>query len=44
MSHRWLAHLGDAAYEMMMGLNRLVNRVRRRLEPALLVAEQIRQG
>ena len=29
MSHRWLAHLGDAAYEMMMGLNRLVNRVRR---------------
>ena len=38
MSHRWLAHLGDAAYEAMMGLNRLVNR------HALLVAEQIRQG
>ncbi|MBB4841054.1 MULTISPECIES: UDP-2,3-diacylglucosamine diphosphatase [Sphingomonas] len=32
MSHRWLAHLGDAAYEMMMGLNRLVNRVRRMLD------------
>lgn len=32
MSHRWLAHLGDAAYEMMMGLNRLVNRVRRLLD------------
>ncbi|HWU94946.1 MAG TPA: UDP-2,3-diacylglucosamine diphosphatase [Sphingomonas sp.] len=32
MSHRWLAHLGDAAYEMMMGLNRLVNRVRRWLD------------
>lgn len=29
MSHRWLAHLGDAAYEAIMGLNRLVNRVRR---------------
>jgi UDP-2,3-diacylglucosamine pyrophosphatase LpxH len=32
MSHRWLAHLGDAAYEMMMGLNRWVNRVRRMLD------------
>ncbi|MEP9357908.1 UDP-2,3-diacylglucosamine diphosphatase [Sphingomonas sp. KR3-1] len=32
MSHRWLAHLGDAAYEMMMGLNRMVNRVRRWLD------------
>jgi UDP-2,3-diacylglucosamine pyrophosphatase LpxH len=31
MSHRWLAHLGDAAYEMMMGLNRLVNYARRAL-------------
>jgi UDP-2,3-diacylglucosamine pyrophosphatase LpxH len=29
MSHRWLAHLGDAAYEMMMGLNRWLNAVRR---------------
>lgn len=29
MSHRWLAHLGDAAYEMMMALNRWVNLVRR---------------
>lgn len=32
MSHRWLAHLGDAAYETIMGLNRLVNRVRRWLD------------
>lgn len=29
LSHRWLAHLGDAAYEMMMALNRWLNRVRR---------------
>lgn len=29
MSHRWLAHLGDAAYEMMMTLNRWVNGARR---------------
>ncbi len=29
MSHRWLAHLGDAAYEMMMALNRWVNFGRR---------------
>jgi UDP-2,3-diacylglucosamine pyrophosphatase LpxH len=29
MSHRWLAHLGDAAYEMMMALNRWLNSVRR---------------
>ena len=29
LSHRWLAHVGDVAYEMMMGLNRLVNRWRR---------------
>jgi UDP-2,3-diacylglucosamine pyrophosphatase LpxH len=32
MSHRWLAHLGDAAYEAIMGLNRMVNRVRRWLD------------
>jgi UDP-2,3-diacylglucosamine pyrophosphatase LpxH len=32
MSHRWLAHLGDAAYEAIMGLNRAVNRVRRWLD------------
>jgi len=31
MSHRWLAHLGDAAYEMMMALNRSLNSVRRTL-------------
>lgn len=29
MSHRWLAHLGDAAYEGMMALNRWLNSVRR---------------
>ena len=29
LSHRWLAHLGDAAYEAMMALNRWVNRARR---------------
>ncbi|MEI9928347.1 MAG: UDP-2,3-diacylglucosamine diphosphatase [Sphingomonas sp.] len=29
LSHRWLAHLGDAAYEAMMALNRWVNIVRR---------------
>ena len=29
MSHRWLAHLGDAAYEAMMALNRGLNIVRR---------------
>ena len=39
MSHRWLAHPGDAAYEMMMGLNRLVNR-RPPLPTCPLVAEQ----
>ncbi len=32
ISHRWLAHLGDAAYEMMMALNRGLNRVRRMLD------------
>jgi UDP-2,3-diacylglucosamine pyrophosphatase LpxH len=29
MSHRWLAHLGDAAYEGMMALNRWLNSIRR---------------
>ena len=29
LSHRWLAYLGDAAYEATMALNRLMNRVRR---------------
>jgi len=29
LSHRWLAHLGDAAYEAMMALNRWLNHVRR---------------
>lgn len=29
LSHRWLAHLGDAAYEGMMALNRWLNSVRR---------------
>ena len=29
LSHRWLAYLGDAAYEITMGLNRWVNRFRR---------------
>jgi len=31
LSHRWLAYLGDAAYEAVMGLNRWVNRARRLL-------------
>lgn len=31
MSHRWLAYLGDAAYEGMMTLNRWLNVVRRGL-------------
>ena len=30
LSHRWLAHVGDAAYSMLMALNRLVSGVRRR--------------
>ncbi len=30
LSHRWLAYLGDMAYEAMMGLNRWVNAIRRR--------------
>jgi len=29
LSHRWLAYLGDAAYEATMALNRMMNRVRR---------------
>ncbi|WP_448660212.1 UDP-2,3-diacylglucosamine diphosphatase [Sphingomonas sp. CJ99] len=29
LSHRWLAHLGDAAYTFMMALNRWVNAYRR---------------
>jgi UDP-2,3-diacylglucosamine pyrophosphatase LpxH len=29
LSHRWLAYLGDAAYEATMALNRQVNRFRR---------------
>lgn len=29
LSHRWLAHLGDAAYGMMMTLNRWLNAYRR---------------
>jgi UDP-2,3-diacylglucosamine pyrophosphatase LpxH len=29
MSHRWLAHLGDAAYESLMALNRWMNMGRR---------------
>jgi UDP-2,3-diacylglucosamine pyrophosphatase LpxH len=31
LSHRWLAHLGDAAYEAMMALNRWLNVARRLL-------------
>ena len=31
LAHRWLAFVGDALYEAMMGLNRWVNLVRRRL-------------
>ena len=29
LTHRWLAHVGDAAYEFMMALNRWVNAYRR---------------
>jgi len=32
LAHRWLAHVGDFAYETLMGLNRLVNAVRRKLD------------
>ena len=31
LAHRWLAHIGDAAYEMLMRLNVVVNAVRSRL-------------
>ncbi|PXA95851.1 UDP-2,3-diacylglucosamine hydrolase [Nostoc sp. 3335mG] len=31
LSHRWLAYLGDAAYEMMMALNRGLNWARARM-------------
>ena len=31
LAHRWLAFVGDAAYTLVMGLNRLVNAVRSRL-------------
>ncbi|MXO60535.1 UDP-2,3-diacylglucosamine diphosphatase [Altererythrobacter salegens] len=31
LAHRWLAFLGDAAYTLLMGLNRWVNAVRNRL-------------
>jgi len=31
LAHRWLAHLGDTAYELMMRLNIVVNVIRRRL-------------
>jgi UDP-2,3-diacylglucosamine pyrophosphatase LpxH len=30
LAHRWLAFVGDAAYHLLMGLNRRVNAVRRR--------------
>ena len=44
LAHRWLAFLGDAAYDLLMRLNVVVNAVRRRLEPALLVALQACQA
>ena len=31
LAHRWLAHVGDAAYTLLMGVNRWVNAARRRL-------------
>lgn len=31
LAHRWLAFVGDAAYTMLMGLNRWVNAVRERM-------------
>lgn len=31
LAHRWLAYVGDAAYTLLMGLNRYVNAVRSRL-------------
>ena len=30
LSHRWLAHVGDVAYHLLMAVNRLVSGVRRR--------------
>ena len=44
LAHRWLAFLGDAAYDLLLKLNVAVNAVRRRLGPALLVAVQARQA
>ena len=32
LAHRWLAHVGDAAYGLLMRLNVVVNAVRRRLD------------
>jgi len=32
LAHRWLAHIGDFAYEMLMRLNLVVNAVRSRLD------------
>jgi UDP-2,3-diacylglucosamine pyrophosphatase LpxH len=32
LAHRWLAYLGDAAYGMLMGVNRWVNAARRALD------------
>ena len=32
LAHRWLAHVGDVAYEWLMRLNIVVNAVRRRLD------------
>ncbi|MBY8829315.1 UDP-2,3-diacylglucosamine diphosphatase [Hephaestia sp. CMS5P-6] len=32
LAHRWLAYVGDAAYEALMGLNRWVNFIRRTLD------------
>jgi UDP-2,3-diacylglucosamine pyrophosphatase LpxH len=32
LAHRWLAFVGDAAYNLVMALNRWVNAIRRRLE------------
>lgn len=32
LAHRWLAFVGDALYHVLMGLNRRINAVRRRLD------------
>ena len=32
LAHRWLAHVGDAAYGLLMRLNVVINAVRRRLD------------